>query len=490
MVPYIILGTSNGLPGAQMSINLKFINFDQILQSNKGDKVFINTVDVYNRHNKEILDKLILSNYTDDNISIIPSCVCGEIKGEYYIGTHCQNCNTTVKPTVEDNLSFLLWVKRVQGVQKFISPIVLKILTERYKIAKQKVPIIPYIILTNYKIDRRQYGKNVEHIEKLDYLLQQNNLKRGYNNFIENFFSIISILEENFRRKTQQDDYNFLEFLRANEQFIFSDNLPFPNKVVFSMESNELGRFFDDSLVKPINVIRRLTGIDIYNKSYSVKQNKVAKSLLELSDFYEEYIKYVYFSKTGLVRQHISSTRSHFTARAVITMLYGHHKYDEIHLPWSLSCTLFREHIINRLLKNGFIYKDAVSFLMVHNRTYNELIDRIFNEIISEAGGVSCFLNRNPSLHRGSIQTVRITKVKTNVQDNTISLSPLIAPSFNADFDGDELNITLILTKAVSENMDNFNPHHNILSLTGVNEFTNNIKFPKTIVGTLSSWLS
>jgi len=85
---------------------------------------------------------------------------------------------------------------------------------------------------------------------------------------------------------------------------------------------------------------------------------------------------------------------------------------------------------------------------------------------------------------------VRITKVKTNVQDNTISLSPLIAPSFNADFDGDELNITLILTKAVSENMDNFNPHHNILSLTGVNEFTNNIKFPKTIVGTLSSWLS
>jgi len=117
------------------------------------------------------------------------------------------------------------------------------------------------------------------------------------------------------------------------------------------MESNELGRFFDDSLVKPINVIRRLTGIDIYNKSYSVKQNKVAKSLLELSDFYEEYIKYVYFSKTGLVRQHISSTRSHFTARAVITMLYGHHKYDEIHLPWSLSCTLFREHIINRLSK-------------------------------------------------------------------------------------------------------------------------------------------
>lgn len=473
-----------------MSINLKFVNFDQLLQTNKGDKVFVNTVDVYNRHNKEILDKLILSNYTDDNISIIPSCLCGDIKGEYYIGTHCNNCGTTVKPTVEDNLSFLLWVKRVQGVQKFISPVILKILTERYKITKPKVPIIPYLIMTDYKIDRKQQGKNMEHIEKLDHILKQNNIKRGYNNFVDNFFNIISLLEEHFRKKTPNDNYNFLEFLRLNEHSILSDSLPFPNKVVFSMESNELGRFFDDSLVKPINVIRRLTGIDIYNKSTIVKQNKVAKSLLELSDFYEEYIKTVFFSKPGLVRQHISSTRSHFTARAVITSLYGIHRYDEIHLPWSLSCTLFREHIINRLLKYGLIYKDAVSLLLTYNRTYNELIDKIFQEVIAEAGGVPCFLNRNPSLHRGSIQTVRITKIKTDTEDNTISLSPLIAPSFNADFDGDELNITLILTKTVSDNMGNFDPHHNILGLAGVNGFTNNIKFPKTIVGTLNNWLS
>jgi hypothetical protein len=69
-------------------------------------------------------------------------------------------------------------------------------------------------------------------------------------------------------------------------------------------------------------------------------------------------------------------------------------------------------------------------------------------------------------------------------------MSYLIAPSFNADFDGDELNLTLVLTQSVAQHMHNFESHHNVLGLTGPNEFTNNIKFPKTIVGTLSNWFS
>ena len=36
--------------------------------------------------------------------------------------------------------------------------------------------------------------------------------------------------------------------------------------------------------------------------------------------------------------------------------------------------------------------------------------------------------------------------------------------------------------------MHNFEPHNNILSLTGSNEFSNNIKFPKPIVSTLANW--
>jgi len=474
-----------------MPVVLKLKNFDTIYNSLTTDKILINYIDIFNTENKEMLDKLIIKNYSEDNLSIIPSCHCGELKGTYYVGDVCSNCGTTVTSSIDDNISFLLWLETPQEVEYFISPIILAILIDRYKITKPNVPLIKYIMLPNYVIDKKQQKNNLWLLERLDFLLQSNDIKRGYNSFIQNFFKIIHILETEFVKEKISERQAFYNFLVNNKEHIFSRYLPFPNKIMFAMDSNELGRFIDKSLLNPINVIRRLTGIDLYTKPSYVKQVKVAKSLIDLAEFYKGYMKTAFFSKSGLIRQHISSTRSHFTARAVITSIPGPHDYDELHIPWSLACSLLREHILNRLYARGYSYKQAIDFLMYHNKIYHPLLDEIFKEIILASGnGVKCLFNRNPSLHRGSIQTVRITRVKTDVDDNTFSMSYLIAPSFNADYDGDELNLTLPLTERILRHMDNFESHHNLLSLTGPNEFTSNIKFPKTIVSTIANWMN
>lgn len=474
-----------------MPVVFKLTSFDEIYNKIKTDKFLINREDIFNSENKKKIDSIILKNYSEDNLSIIPSCNCKELKGTYYVGEICHKCNTYVTSSLDDNISFLVWLEKPQEVELFISPIVLSILINRYKISKPNVPLIKYIMLPNFKIDKKQQKKNLHLLEKLDFLLASNNIKRGYNSFIQNFFKIIEILESEFVKDKESFDFNFYEFLLKNKDVIFSNYLPFPNRIIFAMESNELGKFIDKSLLNPINVIRRLTGIDLYTKPSSIKQAKVANSLIDLSEFYTSYMKNVLFNKTGLIRQHISSTRSHFTARAVITTIPGPHQYDEIYIPWSIGCTLLREHILNRLYARKFSYKQAINFIQYHNKIYNPLLEEIFNEIIAASnGGIKCFFNRNPSLHRGSIQSVRITRVKKDVNDNTFSMSFLIAPSFNADCDGDELNLTLVLTEKVYRNMNNFDPHHNILSMSGVNEFTNNIKYPKTIVSTLSNWMS
>ena len=44
------------------------------------------------------------------------------------------------------------------------------------------------------------------------------------------------------------------------------------------------------------------------------------------------------------------------------------------------------------------------------------------------------------------------------------------------------------MTKKVLDNLHNFEPHHNVLAVTGVNEFSSNLKFPKTVISTLSNW--
>lgn len=474
-----------------MPVTLNLINYDDLYAKIKSDKILINNIDIFNQENKQLLDSIIIKNYSEDNLSIIPSCQCGEVKGAYYVGELCIKCNTYVTSTLDDSISFLLWCQRPLDVEKFISPIVLSVLLNRYKITKPNVQLVKYIMLPNFKLANKQDRKNIFKLEKLDYLLEQNGIKRGYNSFIQNFFTIIDILESEFIKLKPDPIFNFQEFLINNKDKIFSNYLPFPNRIIFATETNELGKFIDKGLLNPINVIRRLTGIDLYTKPSSTKQAKVANSLINLSEFYTSYMKNVFFNKTGLIRQHISSTRSHFTARAVVTSISGIHQHDEIHIPWSIACTLLREHVLNRLYKYGYNYKQAINLLLYHNKIYSPILDNIFKEIIQSTGdGIKCLLNRNPSLHRGSIQIVRITKVKTNVNDNTFSMSYLIAPSFNADFDGDELNLSLILTNKVYKNVNSLLPYHNILGLTGTNDFTSNIKYPKTIVSTLSNWFA
>lgn len=54
----------------------------------------------------------------------------------------------------------------------------------------------------------------------------------------------------------------------------------------------------------------------------------------------------------------------------------------------------------------------------------------------------------------------------------------------------DQLNLTLVLTHKANEELENFRPHHNVLSLSGPNEFSNALSFPKTITSTLANWFS
>lgn len=472
-----------------MAVKFELTSFDKLYHGLSNEKVVINKIDIFIEENKEVLDSYMMRNYDTDNISTIPSCQCGELKGNYYLNTVCSRCNSRVSASVEDNISFLLWSKQVEGVEKYISPYLLSVLLDRYKITRPPTAIVEYLILPPNKLTKRQPKQNLHRLEKLDMLLASLGIPKGYNSFVANFYTIIPILEAEFVKGPKEESEEFVQWLIDNQANIFSEYLPYPNNIMFVMDSNPLGRFIDREVINPINTIRRMTGIDLQTRSNNIKQQRVAKSLVELSKFYHNYMKSKIFPKPGLIRQHVSSTRSHFTARGVITSIPGPHQYDEIHLPWSMSVTLFRPHVLSGLYKRGYGYNQAIAFMMEHNRTYHPLMDEIFNDIIKASGsGVRVMFNRNPGLHRGSIQTVRVTKVKTDRDDNTISMSYLIAKSFNADFDGDALNLALVLSDKVQRNLDNFEPHHNLLSLSGINEFNDNIGYPKTITSSLASW--
>ena len=481
-----------------MGISLEFVSFDNIFAKTETDKIIINDINIFDNDYREILNSIIVKNYDEDTISLIPSCKCGHIQGTYYVGDKCELCNTTVAHELENNINYLIWATKPIGVCEFISPIVLSMLEEKkIKVNKTSIDLIQWLINPSYRLT----NKLIDDCEMGNYILtfiKKNNIERNYNSFVNNFNLIMEFLRDvhnKLKPKNTVKNNHFFDTIIKNKHIIFSNYLPFPNSIIFAYESNELGRFINKNIIGPLNSIRKLSGIDLRIDVRPVtllnKQNKVANSLYDLATYYKTYFKTNIFSKPGLIRQHILSTRSHFTARAVITSLTCKHKYDELHIPWAIGISLFRMHILNKLERRGYTYKNACLLMLDYNRIYNPLLDEIFHELIHDSGtGIKAFFNRNPSLTRSSIQSVRITNIKNDTNDNTFSMSLLIAPGFNADCDGDALNLTLVsgVNDIIKNEMHNFEPHNNILSLTGSNEFSNNIKFPKPIVSTLANW--
>lgn len=237
-----------------------------------------------------------------------------------------------------------------------------------------------------------------------------------------------------------------------------------------------------------------MTGIDngITQVSVRTKENRLVKAIDQLSNYYSEFYKEVAARKEGIFRKHVYGTRSHFSYRGVITSLTGMHEYDEVHLPWSIAVSLFQTHLTKKLYDLDFSPAEAEKLLNDYALEYNPLLDRLFNELISESEfkGIPTLLGRNPSLERGSLQLFFITIIKPDVNDKTISISILSVTGFNADFDGDAMYGLLILDNEKARELSHLAPHKSTYNLDEYREVSPNLSMPKQTIATISNWLN
>jgi DNA-directed RNA polymerase subunit beta' len=93
---------------------------------------------------------------------------------------------------------------------------------------------------------------------------------------------------------------------------------------------------------------------------------------------------------------------------------------------------MFCPFIIKKLREKGFVHTIKGARRMVE-RGRIEVWD-ILDEVIKDH---PVFLNRAPTLHRLSIQAFQ----PVLIEGKSIKIHPLVCVAFNADFDGDEMNI-------------------------------------------------
>lgn len=417
-----------------MPVYQKLVNFKDEFQQLKETPIIINDLVNNSEEDKETIKEMITTRYNGDMITLLSSCRCGATKGEFSIGVKCNFCGTLVASTLEDDIQSSIWFRRPTGVNKLINPHVLTMLRNRFK--KSGYSLIQWICDTGYR-------SNVNQPKIIDKLIESG-IQRGYNNFVDNFDTIIKYLFslKDFQVKKGQVDYLY-ELLELAGDSIFSDYIPLPNKSILIIERTNVGVYVDPIIVEAVDAIEMLVSIDrnFYDQNYRTKENRTIKALCKLSDFYEKFYKTNLSPKPGQFRRHIFGTRTNFSFRAVITSLTCTHEYDEIHVPWGIGLTAFRPHLLNKLLKLGHDINSAIGLLLGHVNKFHPLLDKLLKELVTESkdDALMVILQRNPSLMPGSAQLVRITKFKQDPSDMTISISILIVKAYNADFDGSQI---------------------------------------------------
>lgn len=458
----------------------------EMYRSNPVQPVILNDLKNITEEEKKAVDRLISSQFESDLLSNEPSCECGEIKGGFNIGVFCHNCRTTVQEMYEKDLVPIVWMRSPNGVEKLISPLLLIMLTDEF--VAEGFNLIEWLINT-------KYSPNVNKPPEVDQLLEAGVL-RGYNNFVQNFDQYIEILFSlrRFRAKKGEEG-DLLTLIKLQKDKLFSNFIPLVNKSLLVIENTEVGIWVDASVVDAVDAIRTITGIDTPYCTFSVreKENRTARTLLMLSEYYVSVIHEQLSPKAGLFRKNIYGGRNNFSMRCVISSLTDPHAYDELELPWAPTIAMLKLHLINKMLnsdKYNFTPNSATARMYQATYEYDPLIDELMQELINESQGshLTVMLNRNPSLTRGSVQSFKIWKIKKNPADFTIGLPIITVKKFNADFDGDALNLVLSIDNETTKGLENLAPHKNIYDLNNPRSLSSAASLPKTISSTIANW--
>lgn len=158
--------------------------------------------------------------------------------------------------------------------------------------------------------------------------------------------------------------------------------------------------------------------------------------------------------KQGRFRQNLLGKRVDYSGRSVI-VVGPELKLDQCGLPKEMALEIFKPFVLREVIGRGFApnVKSAKHFI---ERRPPEVFDIL--EEITRAHPV--LLNRAPTLHKLGIQAF----YPILIEGSAIRIHPCVCAGYNADFDGDQMAVHVVLSEqAKSEAINLMLPNHNLL---------------------------
>lgn len=398
-------------------------------------------------------------------------CECGATTHKINDGVKCKVCGTKVK-YVDDNFDYTGWI----------------VLKEPYQIIHPSFyKSIEFIIGT----ETLQNILDVEHTTK-DEDGHDMEIKApddepyfaiGMMNFIDRFDEIMfHYINKKKQKMAYYDD------IMEHRRDVFTSSIPVFTSLLRPFEFDAKSLYYEDTNALYMMINKLKTQINNESlKLFRMKKPKLQCLYNLQMKFNELYtsIEAILSGKKGAIRTLIGG-RYNFTSRDVIVgdpML----RIDEVSLPYSALCELLQQRIINILHKSySMNYNDAYNFWYRACITRNETVANIIQSLIDNdksKRGLPLLINRNPTISYGSIFQMYCVKMTDGY---TMGVPLQILEPMAADFDGDVLNVLLIINQAFLERAsDVFNPRNAAYISKNDGEFNNSVNHKRdTIINT------
>jgi hypothetical protein len=468
-----------------MGTSLAIADLEKVYRSQLIPPVSINMIDDTDETQAKRFNEMVFTVYSGEVMDTLISCDCGKVTSKANEGVVCPNCRTPAIRRNETTGDTLMWFDTPKGLPPMINPKMLEELDLAFKYSS--FSFIRYLVDSTY---RPKVNKNIG--KHIDWIHAQG-WKRGYRFFYEHYDEIIETLCENRTFKKKAADIR--AFCKLYREVTFVNHIPLPNKSLMIIEENHTGIYRERSIEKAIDAARTIVGIDLEVKRYSLrtKENRMIKAIYLLFGFVTDYITNVAKGKEGMIRKNMIAGRTYFTGRAVISSITGRLRHDELEVPWGIGLSLLRLHLSGKLVRLGLTTSEAGLFLDNHAHKYHPLLGKMVEEIVDEAKsangrGLGVFFCRNPSLLRGSIFSAWVPRIKTDVTDQTIGIPANNVRSTNADFDGDQCPIMLMLDQEMAIMSEAFAPHKNVLDSSKYRRLSDCFAITKPVALNIGTW--
>ena len=375
------------------------------------------------------------------------SCECGKYQTEFNLGVTCEECN--------EKVTFKGLMLSKEGWIDLQFPIIHPVF---FQYLKKIIGATNLNNILHYKPKRGLDGFIIESKE-------ENFANSGMSFFIENFRDIVDYFMVKRKTSKEIERQKCYDFIMENESLVFITKFPVINsRLRPAMLVN--GEFtFDEISNVYNNLIRNSEEIknspDIQLDEVNVLDIAYKNQYL-VNDVYERILDNL-SNKEGFIRGSLIGNRLNLTSRSVISPLPAGYSMDSCVLPYRTAIDLFKPIIIQKLVKiKKITIMQASQLWFSATLEFNPLIHKIMNEVI-KGNNVRIILNRNPTINIGSMLMLSIDEVKDDLKDSTINVSNIILPALGADFDGDVLNVVLLLSTKFVKLFSGFSPSNLVL---------------------------